>query len=169
MSEPAPDAYRQLGKFIVSFQHAEDAINEILVLLSKADDDEAVRILMNELGYSQRLKTVDALFTRFVDLRQDSDKSETVEFHKLIGDLGNLGTRRNEFVHSKYVPWRNVEGAWGLIRKNSRFHQRIREEREEELLPGAFDADLERVQLALRRLEEFRLRILDWLYPDVST
>lgn len=31
-----PTPYHQLGKFIVSFQHTEAAINEILILLANA-------------------------------------------------------------------------------------------------------------------------------------
>lgn len=46
----APTEYHQIGKFIVYFQHVEAAINEILVLLANADD-EAVRILVNELEF----------------------------------------------------------------------------------------------------------------------
>lgn len=40
-----PTAFHQIGKFVVSFQHAEAAINNILVLLANADD-EAIRILV---------------------------------------------------------------------------------------------------------------------------
>jgi len=76
-----PTAYHQIGKFIVYFQHAEVAIDEILVLLAHADE-EAVRILDNEL------------------------------------------------------------------------------------LPEAFNTDFERLSIALEGLEAFRLRAVDWLYPE---
>ena len=79
----APTAYHQIGKFIVYFQHVEAAINEILVLLANADD-EAVRILVNELEYSKRLKTADVMLARFVDLQRAPDLSAKVEVHKLI-------------------------------------------------------------------------------------
>jgi phenylpyruvate tautomerase PptA (4-oxalocrotonate tautomerase family) len=45
-----PTAYHQIGRFIVSFQHAEAALTELLVLMAHADD-EAIRILVNELEY----------------------------------------------------------------------------------------------------------------------
>lgn len=165
----APTAYHQIGKFIVYFQHVEAAINEILVLLANADD-EAVRILVNELEYSKRLKTTDVMLARFVDLQRDPDLSAKADFHKLMNELGTLGERRNDLVHSKYTQWLNVEGALGLIRQNSKLRgsKGIREEDEEELLPEAFNADFERLDSALQKLEVFRLKVIDWLYPDVQ-
>lgn len=165
----APTAYHQIGKFVVHFQHIEAAINEILVLLASADD-EAVLILVNELEYSQRLKTADVLLARVVDLQREPDPSTKNDFHKLINELGKLGERRNDLVHSKYMQWRNIEGSQGLIRQNSKLRggKGIREEDEEELLPESFNADFERLDSALQRLEIFRLKVIDWLYPDVQ-
>lgn len=165
----APTAYHQIGKFVVYFQHAEAAINEILILLANADD-EAVRILVNELEYSQRLKTADVMLARFVDLQREPDLSAKADFHKLMGELGRLGERRNDLMHSKYTQWLNVEGAQGLIRQNSKLRggKGIREEVEEELLPEAFNADFARLDSALQQLEVFRMKVIDWLYPDVQ-
>jgi hypothetical protein len=165
----APTAYHQIGKFVVCFQHADAAINEILILLANADD-EAVRILVNELEYSQRLKTADVMLARFVDLQLEPDLSAKADFHKLMGELGRLGERRNELVHSKYTQWFNVEGALGLIRQNSKLRasKGIRVEDEEELLPEAFNADFEHLDSALQGLEAFRLKVINWLYPDVQ-
>lgn len=164
-----PTAYHQIGKFIVYFQHAESDINEILVLLANTDD-ESVRILINELAYSQRLKTADVMLARFVDLQRKPDLSAKTDFHKLIVELGKLGERRNSLVHSKYNQWLNVEGAQGLIRQNSKLqgNKGIREENEEELLPEAFNMDFEHLDSILKELEVFRLKVIDWLYPDVQ-
>lgn len=163
-------AYHQIGKFIVDFQHAEAAINEILVLLAKADD-EAVRILVNELEFSQRLKTAEVLLARFVDIQREPDLPAKAEFHKLMVELRKLGERRNDLVHSKYMSWVNVEGAAGLIRQNSKLRasKGVREENEEELLPEAFSADFRRLASALQALEAFRLKVIDWLSPDVQS
>ena len=150
-----------MAEFIVLFQHAEASINELLVLLAQADD-EAIRILVNELGYSQRLKTVDVLFSRFVDLPAKA------AFHKLMVELGELGRRRNELVHSAYMTWIDVAGDVGLFRQNSmlRSSKGIREKEEEELLPDAFNNDIERLDVVLQELGKFRLMIIDWNYPD---
>lgn len=163
-----PTAYHQIGKFVVYFQHAEAAINEILILLANSDD-EAVRILVNELEYSQRLKTADVMLARFVDLQREPNLPAKADFHKLMGELGRLGERRNQLVHSKYTQWFNVEGAKGLIRQNSKLRasKGTRVEDEEELLPDAFNVDFEHLYIALQELEAFRLKIINWLYPDV--
>ena len=165
-SMDSPTAYHQLGRFIVTFQHLEDTVNNLLVLMADTDDD-VVRILANELEYSKRLNTADVLFARFVDLRNNTQKEAKSEFHKLMAELAKLGERRNDLVHSKYNPWFNVHGEEGLLRTNSKLRgsKGEREETEEELQPEAFNDDLQRLALAGGALEKFRLQIIDWLYP----
>lgn len=163
----SPTAYHQLGRFIVTFQHLEDAVNNILVLMADTDDD-VVRILANDLEYSKRLSTADVLFARFVDLRNNTRIEAKMEFHKLMVELGKLGERRNALVHSRYNPWVNIHGKEGLLRTNSKLRgsKGELEETEEELQPEAFNDDLERLALAGGELEKFRLQIIDWLYPE---
>ena len=165
-----PTAYHQLGRFIVDFQHLENVVTEILVLLDKTDS-EAVLILVNELSHSQRLRTADVLFSRFVDLRNNTDPASKAAFHDLMGELGKLGQRRNELVHSHYSNWIDIEGRMGLLRKNSRLSAKKgeREELEEELQPEAFDDELQRLASAAAKLERFRLQVIDWLYPNNGT
>lgn len=165
----APTSYQELGRFIVMFQHAEAALTNLLILVAKADD-EAIRILVNELEYSQRVKTTDVMFARFVDILGNPDQPAKAEFHRLMVELGKLGERRNEIVHSKYSSWINVEGKLGLLRENSRLRasKGTREAQEEELLPEAFAEDLRRLSVALQELEYFRLKIIDCLFPDVQ-
>ncbi|HEX4985685.1 MAG TPA: hypothetical protein VFV71_06385 [Burkholderiales bacterium] len=162
-------SYSQLGRFIVQFQHAEAALTELLVLMADADD-EAVRILVNELEYSQRVKTTDVMFARFIDVRRNIDQSTKQEFHRLMVELLSLGERRNEMVHSQYWDWKNVEGSLGLLRQNSglKASQGRRDVQEEELLPHAFEKDFERLSQTLHNLESFRLKVIDWLHPDVA-
>jgi hypothetical protein len=159
--------FHQLGRFVFLFQHIEAALTGLLVLMARVDD-EAVRILINELEYSKRVKTTDVMFARFVDLRRDPDDAAKQEFRELMIEIGKLGERRNEIVHSKYSIWTNVDGASGLIRENSalRASKGIRESTEEELLPEALEGDCGRLSIALQSLERFRLKIIDWQDPD---
>ncbi|WP_143074304.1 hypothetical protein [Nitrosomonas sp. Nm166] len=142
-------------------------VNELLVLLANADS-EIVYILINRLEYSNRLKTADVLFARFVDLRSNIDSAMKTKFHELMVELEKLGTRRNELVHSRYNRWLNVQGREGLLRTNSVLRAKMgkREEQEEELQPEAFDTDLNCLNIAAEKLEEFRLQIIFWIYPD---
>jgi hypothetical protein len=164
-------AYHQLGRFVVSFQYLEEAVNNLLELLASdrdgGIDSEVVRILSNELEYSKRLKTVDVLFARFVDLRKNLDATTKTDFHKLVVELGNLGERRNELVHSTYNRWINIHGREGLLRTSSKLRGKPaeREVKEEELQPEAFDSDLQRLNAAAQSLEAFRLKVIDWVYP----
>ncbi|WP_140426225.1 hypothetical protein [Acidovorax sp. Root275] len=161
---PHTTAYHQLGRFIVAFQHLEAAVNDLLELLS-GGDCEATRILANDLEYGKRLNTADVLFARFVDIRVNTDAASKIGFHKLMVELRELGERRNDMVHSRYQPWIDVHGNAGLLRMNSKLRGKTgqREELEEELQPDAFDADLDRLARAAARLEEFRLKVIDWL------
>jgi hypothetical protein len=165
----SPTSYHQLGRFIVSFQNLEGAVNELLELMS-GGDCEATRILANDLEYGKRLNTADVLFARFVDIRNNTDPAAKVEFHKLMVELRELGERRNEMVHSRYHRWIDVNGNEGLLRKNSKLRGKAgqREELEEELQPTAFDADLQRLTEAGGTLEMFRLQVIAWLYPDLE-
>lgn len=162
-----PTAYHQLGLFIVKFQHLENVINNLIVLLANTNDS-VVKILTNDLEYGKRLNTADVLFAYFIDLRNNAQNDKKVEFHKLMVELRELGERRNELVHSRYNPWLNVEGNEGLLRTNSKLRgsNGEREEKEEELLPAAFNGDLQRLSRAAIALEKFRLQIIDWLYPE---
>lgn len=164
----APTAYHQLGRFIVTFQHLEGAVNDLLELLADTADCEVVRILANDLEYGKRLNTADVLFARFIDLHRNADQSAKNEFHKLMVELRDLGGRRNDLVHSRYNVWLNVHGKEGLLRQNSKLRgsKGGREEKEEKLQPHAFDGDLERLASASARLEAFRLRVINWLYPE---
>ncbi|TXI27511.1 MAG: hypothetical protein E6Q60_09500 [Nitrosomonas oligotropha] len=159
-------SYHQLGVFIVSFQHIEEAVNDLLELLA-VTDSEVVRILVNELEYSKRLKTADVLFAYFVDTHGITPESTKDEFHKLITELGKLGERRNELVHSKYNPWINIDGHAGLLRRNSKLRgsKGEREVEEEELQPDDFTTDLIHLQVISNKLEELRLKVIDWRYP----
>lgn len=169
MKEVAATAYHQLGRFIVEFQHIEDAVNNLIVLMSDADC-EVVRILVNELEYSKRLKTADVLFSRYIDIRSNTDPSKKKEFHELINELSKLGERRNELVHSKYNRWLNIDGKEGLLRTNSKLRasRGEREEQEEELQPEAFIADIERLHAAATIIAKFRLQIINWNYPELQ-
>ena len=141
-------------------------MNNLMVLLADTDDS-IVRILINDLEYGKRLNTADVLFAYFIDLRKNTNSEVKGEFHKLVVELRKLGERRNDLVHSRYNPWLDVHGKEGLLRTNARLcgSKGEREEKEEELQPAAFEADLQRLAAAAEALERFRLQIIDWLYP----
>ena len=159
-------AFHQLGRFIFLFQHIESALTEMLVLMASADD-EAVRILINEHDFGKRVRTTDVMFSWFINARHVPDDGCKQEFHKLMDDIVELSKVRNQLVHSKYSLWTNIEGANGFIREKSalRSSKGKREEDEKEMLPADFEADCGRLSMALQSLEQFRRKIIDWLYP----
>jgi hypothetical protein len=162
-------SYHQLGKFIYVFQIVESQIDSLLILLSEADEEMA-SILISELEFSKKVKTVDVMLSRFVDVRRGIRSEVKTRFHKCMSSVIKLCERRNELVHSRYHDWRDVEGRAGLLRMNSKLSasQGIRKESAEELLPEAFTKDLAKAYLVSMELDKFRLQVIDWLYPDAS-
>lgn len=163
-------AFHHLGVFVYSFQSVEREVEELILLLMKADE-EMVAILMSELGFSQKLRTVDVLFSRFIDVRHGIPAEEKASFHKLVSRIMKLCERRNEVIHSKYYTWQNIEGNLGLLRQNSRLRasKGARDVSEEELLPEAFDTDATNITECLRDLDRYRLKVIDWLYDTDGT
>ncbi|WP_431150106.1 hypothetical protein [Acidovorax facilis] len=167
MEQPTP--FHQLGRFVFLFQHIEATLTDLLVRMSRGDS-EAVLILVNELEFGKRVKTTDVMFARHVDLLRPPQSVEKPEFHNLMVEVLKLAKRRNEIVHSKYMRWFNVDGLEGLIRYNSELSGKkgIREEVEEEMLPEKFEEDCSRCALTLMALEKFRVKLIDWEYPDAA-
>ncbi len=154
-------AYQKLGEFIVTFQRSEEKISDLINLILDTDD-ELAHILMNELEFSKRIKTLDVLFSRFVDIKNGIDKSERKSFHDMVVRLSKLSERRNDLIHSKYTIWRTIEGKHGFIRENSKLKggKGIREEHKEELLPESLDTDIKAISEELNMLEKYRLQII---------
>lgn len=161
----------QLGQFIVLFQHGEAALTELMVLMARSEDEEVIRMLLNDLEYSRRVRTAAVVYARFVSVSSPLDAAEKAEkitaFNKMRKDLLRLGEVRNTLVHSQYFLWTNVNGEPGLIRINSQLRGGERNEVEHEMLPEAFAAEHIALSDALAKLEEFRLQIIDWIFPDV--
>jgi hypothetical protein len=163
LSMTHPSAYHQLGRFIVMFQHLERAINELIYLMTDISDDPAI----TNLNLTRRIDATDRLFSEFVAAKAASAQHAQLEFHGLMTDLKALADRRNVLVHSRYAQWVNLEGREGLLRSSTRIDGEKRNNgAEEELQPEAFDSDIERLSIAAKRLERFRLKIIDWSYPD---
>lgn len=165
-----PTTYHQLGRFVVTFQHVEHAVTEIILLLTQGDD-EATKMLVNDLGYAQRVRTASSLFTRFIDLQTKKDEQDgkaKTDFYALLSELEILGKRRNELVHSRYVNWHPLGGGQGLLRTKQRRPTKspATELKEEGMTPESFEADFLNLAKALMLLENARLNILDLLYPD---
>ncbi len=159
--------YQQIGRFVVMFQRTEQKLAELLVLMAETDV-EFIRILVNELEYSKRVKAADVMFGRFFDLRNNPDQSVKAQFHALMVELLRLGERRNEIVHSKYTTFISVKGVAGLRRENAKLKasKGRRKVKEEDILPGSFEENFKDLSAAHQSLEDFRLKVIDWLWLE---
>ena len=156
----------ELGQFVVTFQAIEAHLTEVIVLFTGADD-EHVHALVAELEYNSRLRAADVIFARFVGLTRGADTSAPLAFHKLMSDLQKLGERRNSLIHSHYNILVGSAGALGLARRNRKLRpsKGIQEHEAEDLMQNSLSEDLRRLGDALARLEQFRLKAIEWKYP----
>jgi transposase len=141
--------------------------------LDKAADQ--IIALHQSRDASGKEPTIDAQRqARIEALREEAqarpEPASKAEFHKLMLELREPGERRNDMIHSRYSPWIDVGGNEELLRQNSKLRGKAgeREESEEELQPAAFDTDPERLAQAAEKLDRFRLKVIDWLYPGVE-
>ena len=160
---PNNPIYNKLGEYIVSFQNAENQINELIILLVDADD-VYIQILLNDHTFSSRLKIADVIFSRFIDVKLIIESQKT-DFHKLIIRLMKQGERRNDYVHSSYCSWLNISGELGFIKENTKLRSSkgLLESNEEELLKISFNNDLEEINQILLEIEKFRIQVVDCL------
>jgi hypothetical protein len=158
--------YQELGQFIVMFQRVEEKLIDLLVLMVDADD-EFIRILANELEYSKRVKVADVMFNRFVDLRSQLDRTAKERFHKLMAECLELGELRNDMVHSYYAHFVNLDSALALRQKTSKLKasKGVREVAEKDLSAGSFTLCFNQLSAVHQKLEDFRLKIIDWQCP----
>jgi len=159
----------QLGHYIVRFQGIETLLNEVLILLADVDR-EVVTILVHELEFGKRVATADVLFAYVVRTRFPNEVEHIKRFHQVADDLIALSKVRNTMVHSRYDVWIDITGRSGMIRSNSRLKpgKGLRVDEELDMMPEAFEADLDALMDMVKRIEEYRLLLIDWMYPDVD-
>lgn len=162
-----PTAMHQLGHYIILFQNLERLLNEVLIQAASLDDREIVKILVHEHDFGKRVSTADVLFSHVVRTQFPSKLAYVKEFHDLAEDVVRLSKRRNELVHSRYAHWMNIDGQEGLVRSNSKFKtsRGARLDIDEDLLPESFVNDHQDVRAVIRRLERFRVLLIDWHIP----
>ena len=157
--------YHQLGKFIVIFQKVEAEVTEIVIQIVDGNY-EFVKILTAQHEFSSLLKTADVLFARYVDERT-IDNSEKSIFHKLIVKCLKLAELRNSLVHSQYIDLVKGNEPIALVRENSKLSggKGLRIEETEDLTIEDFQEYFVRLNDAIKKLEVFRQKIIDWNYP----
>ena len=143
-----------------------------MVLMARSEDEEVIRMLLNDLEYSRRVRTAAVVYARFVSLSSPLDEAEKATkitaFKKVRKELLRLGEVRNALVHSRYFSRTNVNGKLGLIRIHSQLQGGERNEEEHEMLPETFAAEHVALSGALAKSEQFRLQIINWIFPDVQ-
>lgn len=114
----ADEIYRQLGLFVVAFQHVESKLAEICWLLSEPSYDLAARGEIAKLPHAQLIRETRRRIDVFLDARGLVRPDWHERAWKVLDDCRELGYVRNALIHSVYV---HVEGGGelqGALRSN---------------------------------------------------
>jgi hypothetical protein len=159
--------HAQLGHFILTFQAVEAAMVELTVQIINADEEQ-IAALTAELEFNSKAKALDVIFTRFAQIHGLSDETPHPEFHKLVGRIQKLATRRNVLVHSFYHLLVTVDGELALARTRTKLKpsERLREQPGEDILPARLETEIAEMRHILKELEVYLLLVINTTYPD---
>lgn len=157
----------QLGNFVLMFQSVEAAMVELTVELVGADP-EYVATLIAELQFDSKARSLDVIFTRYAQIHDLSQEAPHPEFHRLMGRIQKLATRRNDLVHSFYGLLITVDGEAALARQPTKLKpsKGLREKEGEDILASGLEAEILEISSILRELEKYRLQVIGSKYPD---
>jgi hypothetical protein len=156
-------SHARLGQFIVDFQQVEAEVENIVLLLA-GGNELAIKMLLARMEYGALLTAADSLFAYAADSTNGIKPDRVKQFHKLMDDLHRLGQRRNQLVHSTYMPLRSIDGEVGLWRENMTVDRNKGKYKNEEdtLMPAALLSETKKIRELLHRIEEFRIELISW-------
>jgi len=158
-------AYEMIGQFVVTFQHVESYLKDMLALIADADE-ECIRILTSEMEYTRLVKTLDVMYSWIIDKREISDLEDRKNFHELMSQLLKLGELRNEIVHSKHYPILCLgvddQDSSGFYLENSRLRASKggREAGKKSIFQTDLDCEYKKLAAILDSLEVYKSNIL---------
>lgn len=157
----------QLGQFVLTFQAIEAAMVELTVHLVDADP-EYISTLTAELQFNSKARALDVIFTRYARIHGLSETAAHLEFHRLMTRIQKLATRRNDLVHSFYELLITVDGKVALARQPTKLKpsEGMRKEEGEDILPSRLEAEIIEMRSILQQVENYRLQVIDIMYPD---
>lgn len=154
--------HAQLGHFVLTFQAVEAAMVELTVQVVDADS-EYIATLTTELEFNSKARALDVIFTRYAQIHGLSDQTPHPEFHKLVGRIQKLASRRNDLVHSFYHLLITVDGQLALARSPTKLKpsEGIREQDAEDILPARLETEIAEMKLILAELEKYRVQAIE--------
>jgi hypothetical protein len=118
----ADEVYRQLGIFVVSFQHVESKLAEICWLLTEPPYADGERQILAQLPYGRLVQETRDRIAAFLERRR-LDRPQFVErSQRVLDECRNLGHLRNRILHSAFVHLEAGGELRGIMRSNLRHH-----------------------------------------------
>jgi hypothetical protein len=163
-----PSIHQELGKFVVLFQTMDSVVNEIIYQISDGKSYVA-EAFITKTEFTAKMEIADVIFTHYVDITANTNSDSKNEFHSLMNRCKKIGQDRNIIVHSVYYPLTKIDGSKRLIQQNPRLRFKDGSEisvNDKELCLEDFENLNIKITSALNELEKFRIKIIDWKYPE---
>ncbi len=160
--------HRELGRFVVLFQTMDNAVNEIIFQISD-NKSYVAEAFLAKTEFSSKMEIADVIFTHYVDITANTDEETKGDFHSLMNACKEIGQARNTIVHSVYYNLEKIDGSMRLIQKNPRLKFKDGSRislNDKELSLDDFKQYNKKINDVLEKLEEYRLKLIEWKYPE---
>jgi hypothetical protein len=160
-----PDGiYRQIGIYVVSFQHLENQLMQICWFLNKPPYSETGRRALAEKKYSWLVGETGRHVHAFLCDKGKEESDFARRFHACLSRCRAIGKDRNRIVHSAYVHLEGGGELRGIVRSDMRRekgggdvefdHQHLTEQ--------SFDAELKHLAATVFELGIARTQLIHW-------
>ena len=163
-----PSIHKELGRFIILFQTMDNAVNEIIFQIS-GNKSYIAEAFLAKTEFSSKMEIADVIFTHYVDITANTDEETKDDFHALMNACKKIGKERNIIVHSVYYNLEKIDGSMRLIQENPRLKFKDGSRislNDKELSLSDFKQYNEKINDLLGRLEKYRLKLIEWKYPE---
>ena len=99
----ADEVYRQLGIFVVSFQHVESKLAEICWLLTEPPYADGERQILAQLPYGRLVQETRDRIAAFLERRRLDRPLFVERSQRVLDECRDLGQLRNRVLHSAFV------------------------------------------------------------------
>lgn len=115
--EVEPEYAALLGRFVIAWGHAEDALDALFFILFKTDPTLSICISAN-LGVKAK---IDILASAVTMLREAIAKKDVEEAHTMLREMGDLSAKyRNLLAHGRPMIPGDHEDGWQWVRFTAR-------------------------------------------------
>jgi hypothetical protein len=116
----ADEIYRQIGVYVVTFQHLENQLFQICWFLGEPSYSEVARLRLAGKGLPALIGEARRRVERFLEADGRADSEFAARVHAHLGECETVNIERNRIVHSAYIHLEAGEELQGIVRSDMR-------------------------------------------------